>query len=139
MQTAMCPVHCAFSFAAVICCVMSKTLLALALTVAAASPAYAFRCGTHLITEGATRSEVVAKCGEPTEVDQRSSILRRATAWIGGHPVVVGDGLVEVPVEVWIYNLGPNKLMRRLRFEDGLLVDIDTLGYGYQEHAAPPP
>jgi uncharacterized protein YvpB len=38
---------------------------------------------------------------------------------------------VEIPVEVWVYNLGPNKLMRRLRFEDGLLVNVDELGYGY--------
>jgi len=40
---------------------------------------------------------------------------------------------VEIPVDVWVYNLGPNKLMRRLRFEDGKLVDIETLGYGYYE------
>jgi Protein of unknown function (DUF2845) len=32
-----------------------------------------------------------------------------------------------------VYNLGPSKLMRRLRFEDGKLVDIETLGYGYYE------
>jgi hypothetical protein len=118
---------------------MSKWLLALGLAFAAASPAYAsLRCGTHLITEGNTRSEVVAKCGQPTEVDQRTSILRRSIVWIGGRPFTVGDSLIEVPVEVWIYNLGPNKLMRRLRFEDGLLVDIDTLGYGYYEDSPPP-
>jgi hypothetical protein len=28
--------------------------------------------------------------------------------------------------------------MRRLRFEDGVLVDIDTMGYGYYENAPPP-
>jgi len=114
---------------------MSKWLLAFGITLAVASPAYAFRCGTHLITEGATRSEVIAKCGEPTEVERKSAILRRPIVWIGGRPVAAGESLIEVPVEVWIFNLGPNKLMRRLRFEDGLLVDIDTLGYGYHEHA----
>jgi hypothetical protein len=118
---------------------MSKWFLAFGLTLAAASPAYAsLRCGTHLITEGATRSEVIAKCGEPTEVDRRSAILRRPVVWIGGRPFTVGDSLIEVPVEVWVYNLGPSKLMRRLRFEDGLLVDIDTLGYGYYESSPPP-
>jgi hypothetical protein len=110
---------------------MSKWLLAFGLALAAASPAYAFRCGTHLVSEGDTRSEVIAKCGDPTEVDQRTTILRRPIVWIRGRPFNVGEGLVEIPVEVWVYNLGPNKLMRRLRFEDGLLVDVDELGYGY--------
>jgi hypothetical protein len=117
---------------------MSKWILALGLTFAAASPAYAFRCGSKLIVEGATRSEVAAKCGDPTEIDRRSAILRRATVWIRGRPYFAGDSLIEIPVEIWIYNLGPNKLMRKLRFEDGVLVDIDTLGYGYYENSPPP-
>jgi hypothetical protein len=112
---------------------MNKWLLTFGLSLAAASPAFAFRCGSHLITEGDTRSEVIAHCGEPTEVESRSAILR---------PYTVGDSFVEVPVDVWVYNLGPNKLMRRLRFEDGKLVDIETLGYGYyvppKPAAAPP-
>jgi hypothetical protein len=117
---------------------MSKWILALGLMLAAASPAYAFRCGTYVISEGVTRSEVAAKCGDPTEIDRRSAILRRPTVWIRGRPYFNGDGLIEIPVEIWIYNLGPNKLMRRLRFEDGLLVDIETLGYGYYENPQQP-
>ena len=118
---------------------MRKWLLPVGLALAATSPAHAaFRCGSHLVTEGATRSEVVAKCGDPTEIDQRSAILRRPLVWVGGRPYSVGESLVEVPVEVWVYNLGPSKLMRRLRFEDGLLVDIDTLGYGYIQDSPPP-
>jgi Protein of unknown function (DUF2845) len=117
---------------------MSKWLLAFGLTFAAASPAYAFRCGSHLITEGDTRSEVAAYCGNPTEIDRRSSIVRQPLVWIRGRPFSVGNGLIEIPVEIWIYNLGPSKLMRRLRFEDGVLVDIDTMGYGYYENSPPP-
>jgi len=117
---------------------MKKWLLAFGLTLAAASPAYAFRCGSHLITEGDTRSKVAAYCGDPTEIDRRSAILRRPLVWIGGRPVAVGENLIEIPVEVWIYNLGPSKLMRKLRFEDGVLVDIDTMGYGYYENQPPP-
>jgi len=117
---------------------MSKWIVALGLTLAAASPAYAFRCGSYVIDEGATRSEVAAKCGDPTEISRKSAILRRPTTWIGGRPYFTSEALIEIPVEVWIYNLGPNKLMRRLRFEDGVLVDIDTLGYGYYENSPPP-
>jgi hypothetical protein len=35
-------------------------------------------------------------------------------------------------VEYWTYNLGPNKLMRRLRLEDGVVTEIETLGHGYR-------
>jgi hypothetical protein len=40
-------------------------------------------------------------------------------------------GSFEVSVEFWTYNFGPHKLMYRLRFEDGLLVDVETLGHGF--------
>jgi hypothetical protein len=112
---------------------MKKWILTAGLALAAASPAYAFRCGNQLVTKGDTRSEVIAACGEPTEIDQRTSILRRPLVWVRGRAYSVPDALIEVPVEIWIYNLGPNKLMRRLRFEDGVLVEIDTMGYGYLE------
>ena len=46
---------------------------------------------------------------------------------------ITGESYIEVPVENWIYNLGPNKLMRRLRFEGGVVAEIETLGYGYHE------
>ncbi|HKZ73889.1 MAG TPA: DUF2845 domain-containing protein [Steroidobacteraceae bacterium] len=106
--------------------------LALIAGLAAAAPAHAFRCGTKLVHEGDTRGQVISKCGEPAEIDQRS-ILRRPVFWIGGRPFHVGDGFVDVSVEIWVYNLGPNKLMRRVRFEDGLVVEIETLGYGYRD------
>lgn len=93
--------------------------------------AWAFRCGNRLVAEGDTRGEVRARCGAPTEVT-RSSLLRPAIVWRHGRPYQVGHAPVEVPVEVWIYNLGPSRLMRKLRFEDGQLVEIDALGYGYR-------
>jgi len=117
---------------------MTKWLLALGLSLAAADEAYAFRCGNSLVTEGDTRSEVIADCGEPTEIDSRRAILRRPIEWIDGRLYTVGEGLVEIPIDVWIYNLGPRKLMRRLRFEDGRLVSIETLGYGYLEQNSKP-
>jgi len=100
----------------------------------AASPAFAtMRCGTKIITEGSTRSEVAAKCGEPDEVMTKRSVFRRPVIWTHGRPYFVGEDYIEIPVEEWIYNLGPNKLMRRIRFEDGVVVQIDTLGYGYNK------
>jgi len=97
---------------------------------ASAAHADSLRCGTALVHEGDTTAQVIAKCGEATEVDRRS-VWRRPVVWIHGRPVHVGDDLIEIPVELWVYNLGPNKFMRRLRFEDGRVVDIETLDYGY--------
>ena len=39
----------------------------------------------------------------------------------------------EVLVTEYVYNFGPRKLMRRLVFEGGILVTIESLGYGYHE------
>ena len=100
----------------------------------AASPAFAsMRCGTKIIDSGVTRSEVAAKCGEPAEVVTLRSVFRRPVIWTNGRPYFVGEDFVEIPVETWIYNLGPNKLMRSIRFEGGFVVQIDTLGYGYNK------
>ena len=91
------------------------------------------RCGSKLITEGVTRSEVAAKCGEPDEVITLRSVFRRPVIWDHGRPFFVGESYIEVPVESWIYNLGPNKLMRKVIFEAGIVVEIETLGYGYNK------
>lgn len=95
-------------------------------------PAWAFRCGNLLALEGDTRVEVVAKCGEPAEVSHRA-ILRPAVLWYYGRPMRVGPLDIEVDIEYWVYNLGPNRFMQRLRFEDGIVVEIETLGYGYRK------
>ena len=114
---------------------MKRTAALLVLGFLACSPAFAdtFRCGTKLVGEGDSRAEVATKCGEPTDIVEQRSIIRRPVIWGYGRPMFVGEDFIEVPVEVWLYNLGPNKLMRRLRFEGGYVVEIETLGYGYNQ------
>lgn len=114
-----------------------RTLSLTALTVFAAAvalPAHAdgMRCGSRLIRDGDVRAEVRAFCGEPADVQTRS-ILRRPTYLVGGRTVFLGDGLIEIPVETWTYNFGPNKLMRRVKFIDGVVDEVETLGYGYND------
>lgn len=108
-------------------------LLAAAL---AAAPAWAdsFRCGTKLVTDGDSTDKVQALCGPPSDVT-RSEVWRRPVIWRFGRPYYVSDQPAPVAVEFWTYNLGPQKLMRRLRFEDGLVTGIETLGHGYHEPA----
>lgn len=112
----------------------SALVLALGLGLLAATPSFAaFRCGTKLVSEGDTRSEVASKCGEPDDVITKKSVFRRPVIWTRGRPYYIGEDYMEVHVEAWIYNLGPNKLMRSLRFEDGILAEIETLGHGYNK------
>jgi hypothetical protein len=110
-------------------------LLIAGLAMLANNPAYAFRCGSRLVKEGMHESEVKAICGQPeserflgyvirTHFDRDYGPLR--TRYYGGYPH-------EVMVSELVYNFGPRKLMRSLRFEDGFLVSIETIGYGYRE------
>lgn len=108
--------------------------LALAIALGWGGPAHAsgFSCGNRVVTDGMTSGEVRAVCGEPAEITSRP-ILRRPVVWRHGRPYVIGDSQVEVVVETWIYNFGPTRLMRKLRFDDGVLQEIETLGHGYYE------
>ena len=115
---------------------VSSALAALLLTAAVPASADGLRCGSKLVTTGDPRAKVRQFCGEPTDVQTRS-ILRRPVFGFGGRVYSYGDGYVEVPVEIWTYNFGPYKLMREIRFVDGRVEDIETLGYGY--HGTPTP
>jgi hypothetical protein len=115
---------------------MSKTspltpvLATLLLAAAPASMADSMRCGSRLVVEGDTSGKLRSLCGEPVAISRRN-ILRPAAVWIHGRRIRVGYDSIEVPVETWEYNFGPSRLMMRVRLEDGLVTDIDTLGYGY--------
>jgi hypothetical protein len=113
---------------------VSSALAALLLTLAVPASADGLRCGNKLVSTGDPRAKVRQFCGEPTDVQTRA-ILRRPTFDFGGRIYSYGDGFVEVPVEIWTYNFGPYKLMREIRFVDGRVEDIETLGYGY--HGTP--
>jgi hypothetical protein len=111
----------------------SAVLLCL-IGMSAPAAADALRCSGRLVSDGDTRGQVRSLCGEPSDV-QRRSILRRPYYDFHGRLVYYGDGLIEIPVEIWTYNFGPYRLMRRVKFVDGLVEEIETLGYGYREPA----
>jgi hypothetical protein len=112
---------------------MYRLATILALSLLASAPSYAddFRCGRRIVSDGDSRAEVLAKCGEPADVVTLKSVFHRPAIWSDGRPYYIGEDYMEIQVESWTYNLGPNKLMRRIRFEDGIVTDIETLGYGY--------
>ena len=101
-------------------------LSAAALVLAGPARADSMRCGGKLMTDGDPAAKVEAHCGPPVSIERREIV--RSYSYHRGIPV---RGAFEVAVEFWTYNFGPHKLMYRLRFEDGLLVEVDTLGHGY--------
>jgi len=106
-----------------------------------ADPAFALRCGSKLVTKGSPQGKVLKFCGEPESIQIRSIVRagfpRRQTGRRIGNVEVERDLLfadrayVEVIIEEWTYNFGPRKLMRIIRFENGLVTSIRQVGYGY--------
>jgi hypothetical protein len=115
-------------------------LLAAALLLVA-DPVLAFRCGTKLVRDGMHEQQVIAACGEPTSVRHLGHTIRaydyrfrlRNPGHIYYRTPGVGHFATEVIVTEFIYNFGPRKLMRRLIFEGNVLVEIESIGYGYVE------
>lgn len=114
------------------------------------APALAMRCGTRIVSDGDVQAKVLKYCGEPMQTQQRigyrtgffpdlrvrRSLAATSTGGAAAATVVLRHGFVgqtEVIVEEWLYNFGPNKLMRRVTFENGLVVDVQTLGRGFRE------
>lgn len=109
-------------------------LMALA-TLLAASGAQAddtMRCGNRLVATGDGKDKVRTLCGEPTAVTFAGTVGRRSGYTYGSYDYsYFGPTWVELPVEIWTYNLGSHKLLRKLRFVGDELVEIRTDGYGY--------
>jgi hypothetical protein len=110
---------------------MTRLFLAVLLMGAAGvAQADSFQCGNAVVGSGDTRDQVSAKCGNPSNIERGTAFVP-SVAWVNGVAVSAGNTLIEVPVELWLYNFGPTKLMHRVRFESGRVVAIETLGYGY--------
>ncbi|WP_158658085.1 DUF2845 domain-containing protein [Agarilytica rhodophyticola] len=111
----------------------------LIICLSATTSAFALRCGSKVIKEGDGLSRVANYCGEPENIRTRS--IFRSGGISGSEQVapnrrrarvgIYDEVSVEIEVEEWEYNFGPNKLSRRIVFEDGVVVRIKSIGYGY--------
>ena len=108
----------------------------------ASTDANAFRCGRQLVKEKMHEVEVRKVCGEPTTSRHLGYAVRGTFVPIRPKPgrgvsserwPGYGHYTQEVELTEYVYNFGPRKLMRRLLFEAGVLVRIESLGYGYHE------
>ena len=117
--------------------VLVSTVLLGGLLVAA--DANALRCGNKIVRDGMHEAEVLAICGEPATRRDIGRTLRgrdlyareRGRLYPTDRYVYPGSLPTEVVVTEYVYNFGPRKLMRRLIFEGGVLISIESLGYGY--------
>ncbi len=111
---------------------MKLSTLALLLFVLFAMPngaAAAMRCGSKLVDIGDHQIDVLARCGEPTLTERRTRI--RGEEFHYPRRTLDIDQYEEIIVDEWIYNFGPRYFMRSLIFENGILKEINRLGYGY--------
>jgi Protein of unknown function (DUF2845) len=118
-------------------------LLAAILTSAVALSSESMRCSGRVITGGDPKAKVAEVCGQPTSTERRT-VLRSGiprqnlddddarTQTITESEILIHErSLVEVEVEVWLYNRGRSSLLRELVFHDNRLIAVNVLGRGY--------
>jgi hypothetical protein len=106
-------------------CLVAAQCLALP---AGRADADSMRCGSRIISEGDSIDEVLALCGEPV-VKKRTWITRQPRYEYGGQEIPF-PGHEDVPVDLWTYDFGSSRLMRRIRFVAGEVDSIETLEHG---------
>src|ERR1700722_7338291 len=94
--------------------------------------AESIRCGSQLILKGSTSADLLEYCGKPTQVTRNGTVngLVGNTYTAGG---ILDQATGDFQVETWTYDFGPNQLMQRVRIENGIVVQIDSLGYGHDQ------
>ena len=88
-------------------------------------------------------------CGEPVEKRAEMSLQagvyvdKRSGLRVNGHDDVsvsrgyyLPYGRTEVLRENWVYNFGPNRLMRQVTFDNGIVADVRDAGVRLQRVAA---
>lgn len=105
--------------------------------------ALAFRCNTYVIDAGMHKAEIMQKCGNPMTRDQRVERRRLGVRQSNVNPQfastmspqIARHGVeyereIEIQIEEWVYNFGPQRFMQLLVFEEGRLKSIQDLSYG---------
>jgi len=114
----------------------------LLLSLSFSEPAAAFRCGSKLVVDGMHEAQVIGVCGQPATMRNLGVAVRgygyghhsqTSPGWSGYRRPGYGYLAQEVIITEYVYNFGPRKLMQRLIFEGGVLVTIESIGYGYRK------
>ena len=97
--------------------------------------------------DGMHEQQVIAACGQPTTLRHLGYALQAYNFGSRSHyPGGISTGRSypgygslhqQVILTEYVYNFGPRKFMQRLIFEGGVLVTIESIGYGYIEKNSP--
>lgn len=87
--------------------------------------AFAFRCGSDLVTTGDSRTKVKVTCGNPTSKENKCKNVLTTTTKSGKTKTKCDE-----KVEVWYYNCGEGDFIYALTFENNTLTNEDTEGRG---------
>ncbi len=117
----------------------ARLLCCLLLGFAVVGPAHGLWCNHQLVSIGDRKFEVRAKCGAPDDIDERVDyqVSGAYQSPLGIGPYRYYYSVPEIRytpfkiVEEWTYNFGSHDFMQLLRFENGVLVDIRSLEWGY--------
>lgn len=113
------------------------------LVASVASASESMRCGNRVVSDGDPKAKVAELCGQPTHTERRtvyrSGLPRQrievddtTTQSVSDTELLIHDrSLVEVEVDVWLYNRGRSRLMREVVFHDNRVVEVNVLGRGY--------
>ncbi|WP_257456048.1 DUF2845 domain-containing protein [Archangium lipolyticum] len=90
------------------------------------------RCGNNLVADGASKTDVLLKCGEPAAKESRteSDAVKQRRGGKNDSDSTTTEQVVQKTIEEWTYNFGPNRLIQVAVFENGKLVDVRSGGYG---------
>jgi len=113
-------------------------LIALPIEAGADSLTSDLRCGQYVVLRGARQSEVLRKCGDPSNIEwwEKESVKRdvyknipaQSDEELSQEPLFLRE---QIRVEEWEYNFGPTRFLYYLRFENGKLIRITVGDYGY--------
>lgn len=94
-----------------------------------------FRCKSgRLVSVGDSMKDVRDRCGDPDLASsrmERRRIKHRVSRFVGNvEESIVEEIEIEVPIDEWTYDLGPNAFTRYVLFQDGKVTNVATGDYG---------
>jgi hypothetical protein len=115
-------------------------VLLAALATTASARADSLACNGRIVSDGDSRYEVRATCGEPDDITQRVEYRTVRGRVVGPCSKLSGkvrcekteEQVVEVVIDEWTYDFGKNRFIEYVTFEQGKLVSIRSGSYGHK-------
>ena len=110
-------------------CIVTLSIVTVLYFTTIASADRALRCQGHLIYIGDLKADVISKCGKPDHIEQWEENPNGHTSKIYDYekeryqlPELINGPIL---VERWTYDLGTNRFIRYLFFQNGELYKIE--------------